>query len=75
MLLTKIPPPVYLSMTMGIMAVGTALTAVLHNGQSLLIQRFFLGLIAAPIYPGCIYVISLFYKRKELAARVTLAYT
>lgn len=75
MLLTKIPPPVYLSLTMGIMAVGTALTAVLHNGRSLLIQRFFLGLIAAPIYPGCIYVISLFYKRKELAARVTLIYT
>lgn len=75
MLLTKIPPPVYLSVTMGIMAVGTALTAVLHNGRSLLIQRFFLGLIAAPIYPGCIYVISLFYKRKELAARVTLVYT
>lgn len=75
MLLTKIPPPVYLSLTMGIMAVGTALTAVLHNGRSLLIQRFFLGLIAAPIYPGCVYVISLFYKRKELAARVTLVYT
>ncbi|KAK7696827.1 hypothetical protein SLS64_014158 [Diaporthe eres] len=75
MLLTKIPPPVYLSVTMGLMAVGTALTAVLHNGRSLLIQRFFLGLIAAPIYPGCIYVISLFYKRKELAARVTLVYT
>ncbi|KAL2285998.1 hypothetical protein FJTKL_07247 [Diaporthe vaccinii] len=75
MLLTKIPPPVYLSVTMGLMAVGTALTAVLHNGRSLLIQRLFLGLIAAPIYPGCIYVISLFYKRKELAARVTLVYT
>lgn len=75
MLLTKIPPPVYLSVTMGLMAVGTALTAVLHNGRSLLIQRFFLGLIAAPIYPGCVYVISLFYKRKELAARVTLVYT
>lgn len=75
MLLTKIPPPVYLSVTMGLMAVGTALTSVLHNGRSLLIQRFFLGLIAAPIYPGCIYVISLFYKRKELAARVTLVYT
>lgn len=75
MLLTKVPPPLYLSVTMGIMAVGTALTSVLHNGRSLLIQRFFLGLIAAPIYPGCIYVISLFYKRKELAARVTLVYT
>lgn len=75
MLLTKVPPPVYLSVTMGVMSVGTALTAVLHNGRSLLIQRFFLGLIAAPIYPGCVYVISLFYKRKELAARITLIYT
>lgn len=75
MLLTKIPPPIYLSVTMGIMSVGTALTAVLHDGRSLLIQRFFLGLIAAPIYPGCVYVISLFYKRKELAARITFVYT
>ncbi|KAL1846011.1 hypothetical protein Daus18300_014386 [Diaporthe australafricana] len=75
MLLTKVPPPVYLSVTMGVMSVGTALTAVLHSGRSLLIQRFFLGLIAAPIYPGCVYVISLFYKRKELAARITLIYT
>ena len=49
---------------------------MLHNGHGLLIQRFFLGLIAAPVYPGCIYIISLFYKRKELAARVsTLVYT
>ena len=75
MLLTKIPPPVYLSVTMGLMSIGTALTSVLHNGRSLLIQRFFLGLIAAPIYPGCMYVISLFYKRKELAARITCVYT
>ncbi|KAG8161957.1 hypothetical protein KVR01_007722 [Diaporthe batatas] len=75
MLLTKIPPPVYLSVTMGIMSIGTALTAVLHNRQNLMIQRFFLGLIAAPIYPGCVYVVSLFYKRKELAARVTIVYT
>ncbi|KAJ0117422.1 hypothetical protein J7T55_003836 [Diaporthe amygdali] len=75
MLLTKVPPPIYLSVTMGVMSVGTALTAVLHNGRSLLIQRFFLGLVAAPIYPGCMYVISLFYKRKEIAARMTLVYT
>ena len=52
MLLTKIPPPIYLSVTMGIMSIGTALTAVLHNGRSLLIQRFFLGLIVTEDGPA-----------------------
>ncbi|KAI3396081.1 hypothetical protein diail_498 [Diaporthe ilicicola] len=75
MLLTKIPPPIFLSVTMTILSVGTALTALLHSGTGLFIQRFFMGIMAAPVYPGCVYVISLFYKRKELATRVTLIYT
>jgi MFS family permease len=37
--------------------------------------RFVLGIVEAPFYPGGLYMISLFYKRKETAARLSIFYT
>lgn len=37
--------------------------------------RFVLGIVEAPFYPGAIYMISLFYTRKESAARMAVFYT
>lgn len=34
-----------------------------------------LGIVEAPFYPGALYLLGIFYTRKELAARIALLYT
>lgn len=56
-------------------AVVSALTAVSKDFTGLLLTRFFLGLTEAPYYPGAVYLLSLFYNRKEVATRIAILYT
>jgi MFS family permease len=37
--------------------------------------RFVLGITEAPFYPGAVYMISIFYARKETATRLSIFYT
>lgn len=60
---------------MALWAVVSALTAVAQNFTGLLLARFFLGITEAPFYPGALYVLSLFYTRKEIATRMSILYT
>lgn len=53
----------------------TGLTAVCHDFKGLVLQRFFQGIVAAPMYPGALYMLSLFYTRKEVGTRMTIVYT
>lgn len=46
-----------------------------HDFTGLLLARFFLGLVEAPFYPGALYMLSLFYTRKEIATRMSVLYT
>jgi MFS family permease len=41
----------------------------------LLLTRFFLGVTEAPYYPGAVYLLSIFYTRKEVATRIAILYT
>ncbi len=43
--------------------------------QQLLALRFLLGISESALYPGCIYLISTWYKRYELQKRYALLYT
>ncbi|KAG8168476.1 hypothetical protein KVR01_001225 [Diaporthe batatas] len=45
------------------------------NYTGLILQRVFLGIIAAPYYPGAMYMISMFYKRKEIATRISILFS
>ena len=56
-------------------AVVSALTAVAKDFKGLLLTRFFLGLTEAPYYPGAVYLLSIFYTRKEVATRIAILYT
>jgi MFS family permease len=50
------------------------LTALVKNYTGLVLVRFFLGFVEAPFYPGALYILSLFYTRKEIATRVSILY-
>lgn len=56
-------------------AIVSALTAVAKDFKGLLLTRFFLGLTEAPYYPGAVYLLSIFYTRKEVATRIAILYT
>jgi MFS family permease len=65
----------YMGTAMMLWAVVSGLTAVSKNFTGLLLTRFFLGLTEAPYYPGAVYLLSIFYTRKEVATRIAILYT
>jgi MFS family permease len=64
-----------MGVAMMLWAVVSALTAVSKNFTGLLLTRFFLGVTEAPYYPGAVYLLSIFYTRKEVATRIAILYT
>jgi MFS family permease len=41
----------------------------------LLLTRFFLGIAEAPFYPGALYMLSIYYTRREIATRISILFT
>ncbi|KAJ9603363.1 hypothetical protein H2200_012141 [Cladophialophora chaetospira] len=75
MLLTRVRPSYYMSFFMALWAVVSTLTALSKNYTGLLLTRFFLGVTEAPYYPGALFMLSIFYTRKEIATRISILYT
>ncbi|WQF82548.1 Putative major facilitator superfamily, MFS transporter superfamily [Colletotrichum destructivum] len=75
MFLTRTRPSIYMSACMIGWAAISAATAGVTNYSGLVACRFFLGFVEAPFYPGALYLLSIFYTRKELATRISLLYT
>ncbi|KAJ4381266.1 hypothetical protein N0V86_003615 [Didymella sp. IMI 355093] len=75
MFLNRTRPSRYMGICMMLWAVVSALTALAKDFKGLLLTRFFLGITEAPYYPGAVYLLSMFYNRKEVATRIAILYT
>ncbi|KAM5355124.1 hypothetical protein ACJ41O_001770 [Fusarium nematophilum] len=75
MLMTRIRPSQFMSGAMALWAVVSTLTAIAKDFKGLLLTRFFLGITEAPFYPGALYMLSIFYTRKEIATRISILFT
>ncbi|KAH6675116.1 major facilitator superfamily domain-containing protein [Halenospora varia] len=75
MLITRIRPSWYMGSAMALWAIVSTLTGISKNFTGLLLTRFFLGITEAPFYPGALYLLSIFYTRKEVATRIAILYT
>ncbi|KAL3477231.1 major facilitator superfamily domain-containing protein [Aspergillus californicus] len=75
MLITRLRPSWYMSSAMAAWAIVSALTAIAKDFTGLLLVRFFLGVTETPYYPGALYMLSIFYTRKEIATRISILYT
>ncbi|KAH7402809.1 MFS transporter [Pyrenochaeta sp. MPI-SDFR-AT-0127] len=75
LLLTRIKPAYYMAGWMMAWAIVSTLMAIVKNYHGMLACRFVLGITEAPFYPGGVYMISTFYKRKETATRMSIFYT
>ncbi|KAH7042650.1 vitamin H transporter [Macrophomina phaseolina] len=71
----KVRPSLYMGTCMGLWAVVSACTALVHDYKGLVLVRFFLGVAEAPFYPGALFMLSLFYTRKEIATRISILYS
>lgn len=68
-------PALYLPGVMVIWGAISLCTAAAENFGGLLAIRFFLGFIEAAYFPGCLYFLSCWYTRKELAFRSAVLYS
>ncbi|PCH07110.1 Major facilitator superfamily domain, general substrate transporter [Penicillium occitanis (nom. inval.)] len=76
MILNKLgKPSIYLPACMVIWGVISTATAATMSFRGLLVCRFFLGFVEAAYFPGCLYLLSSWYTRKELVKRTALLYS
>lgn len=75
MTLKWVRPSIYLSVCMMAWAVVSGCTALAKNYTGLVMVRFLLGVAEAPFYPGALYMLSIFYTRKEIATRLSILYS
>ncbi|OHE99293.1 MFS transporter [Colletotrichum orchidophilum] len=75
MILNRVRPSWYMAGFMLIWSIISLLTYLAHDYKTMLVCRFFLGITEAPFYPGALYMLSMFYTRKEIATRMAIFYT
>ncbi|KAL1918496.1 uncharacterized protein VTP21DRAFT_3156 [Calcarisporiella thermophila] len=71
----KIGPARWLPFIMAIWSIITICQAAAKDFGSLFACRFFLGVAEAGLVPGILLFLTMFYKRKEMARRVTLYFS
>ncbi|KAK4542676.1 hypothetical protein LTR36_006248 [Oleoguttula mirabilis] len=68
-------PALYLPTVMIIWGMISTLTAAAHSFGGLIAIRFCLGFVEAAYFPGCLFYLSCWYTRKELAFRSAILYS
>jgi len=71
----KVRPSIWMASWMLAWAAVSACTGAVQNHTQLYVVRTLLGITEAPFYPGAIYLLSLFYTRKEIALRIGVLYS
>jgi MFS family permease len=73
-LLKRTRPSVILSCIVGGCGIVTIGQGVTQSFSGLVVCRVLIGFLEAGFVPGCVYLISMYYKRHELQWRVNLFY-
>ncbi|SPO25305.1 related to putative tartrate transporter [Ustilago trichophora] len=71
----KVRPSRWMCCWMMAWAICSGCTALSHDFSGLFVARLLLGIVEAPFYPGALYLLSLFYTRREIATRVAILYS
>ncbi|KAI1802764.1 MFS transporter [Daldinia bambusicola] len=75
MIINRVPPSYFMAGFMTAWSVTTLCTFLVRDYTSMLVARLILGLAESPFYPGMIYMFSMFYTRREIAARMSIFLT
>ncbi|KAI9158066.1 transporter [Paramyrothecium foliicola] len=74
LLLTRVRPSLYLSMSCCAWGVVSTCNAASRKFTDLVVIRFFLGFVEAPFFPGAVFLMSSWYTRAELTRRIAWLY-
>ncbi|KAF4332009.1 tartrate transporter [Fusarium beomiforme] len=74
-MIKKLSPSLWLSAITVLWGISTVGMGLVHNIQGLIACRALLGFFEAGITPGCIYLISMYYKRFEVQWRMSLFFS
>ncbi|KIM55119.1 hypothetical protein SCLCIDRAFT_314202 [Scleroderma citrinum Foug A] len=66
-------PSFYISGCVIMWGITSALTGITRNFTDILACRIFLGIFEAAFFPGCTYLLSRWYTRKELGLRAAIS--
>ncbi|KAM5444684.1 High-affinity nicotinic acid transporter [Microsporum ferrugineum] len=75
LLLKKFKPHVWLSLCMFAFGLITCLQGITTNYAGILATRFFLGLAETGMFPGCFYLMGMWYKRSEAQKRFSFFFS
>ncbi|ROV98399.1 hypothetical protein VMCG_07091 [Cytospora schulzeri] len=75
MLLKRLSPRVWLSVCGIMFGLITVLQGLTRNYSGILATRFFLGLFECGMFPGCFYLLGMWYKRGEAQKRFTFFFS
>ncbi|KAL2825603.1 major facilitator superfamily domain-containing protein [Aspergillus cavernicola] len=74
-LLKKLKPHVWLSMCMFLFGLVTVCQGLVTNWGGLMTTRWFLGMFETGMFPGCFYLLGMWYKRSEAQKRFSFFFS
>ncbi|KAI0024960.1 MFS general substrate transporter [Xylariomycetidae sp. FL0641] len=74
-LLKRLSPKIWLPGCMFMFGVMSVCQGLVQNYSGLLATRFFLGVFETGMFPGCFYLIGMWYKRSEAQKRYSLFFS
>ncbi|CAH7665799.1 major facilitator superfamily domain-containing protein [Phakopsora pachyrhizi] len=74
MVLTRIRPSIYLPMMTMAWGFVAAMISLVNSASGLIAARFVLGFVESGFFPGILYYLSSWYRKRELAKRIALIY-
>jgi MFS family permease len=75
MLLSILKPRIYLPSVVIAWGIISGATGFVQNYQGLVVVRFLTGVVEAPYFPGCIFLLSSWYRKNELPSRIAIFYS
>lgn len=75
MLLKRFKPHVWLSACMFLFGFTTIMQGIVKSYSGLLATRFFLGFFETGMFPGCFYLIGMWYRRSEAQKRYSFFFS
>lgn len=75
LLLKRLSPRVWLSICGIMFGLITVFQGLTQNYSGILATRFFLGLFECGMFPGCFYLLGMWYKRQEAQKRFTFFFS
>ncbi|CZT04769.1 probable permease of the major facilitator superfamily [Rhynchosporium graminicola] len=74
-IIKRVAPSTWLSAIVVLWGIATIGQGLVKNFAGLVACRFLVGIFEAGLFPGCIYLISMYYERYQLQWRLTLFFT